>query len=122
MLSFASGSRIWAELHERAFRRLGAATRIVVLDNLREGVLAPDIYYASPCIAMFWRTTAWLPCLAAFATRIEKKRWRPGVGHAKKTPLKGKRFESLEEAQAYLDHWEQRCGGLREDLFIRASG
>ena len=33
-----------AELHERAFRRLGGATRIVVLDNLREGVLVPDIY------------------------------------------------------------------------------
>ena len=37
-------SPIWAELHERAFRRLGGATRIVVLDNLREGVLVPDIY------------------------------------------------------------------------------
>src|SRR5262249_8298072 len=30
-----------------------------------------------------------------------------GVGHAQKTPLKGKRFESLEEAQAYLDRWEK---------------
>jgi hypothetical protein len=30
-----------------------------------------------------------------------------------KTPLKGKRFESLEEAQAYLDHWEERWAGKR---------
>ena len=44
LLTFRSSSRIWAELHERAFRRLGGATRIVVLDNLREGVLVPDIY------------------------------------------------------------------------------
>jgi hypothetical protein len=44
LLSFRSSSRIWAELHERAFRRLGGVTRIVVLDNLREGVLVPDIY------------------------------------------------------------------------------
>ena len=29
-------------------------------------------------------------------------------GHAKRTPLKGLRFESLEEAPAYLDHWEER--------------
>lgn len=28
----------------RAFRRLGGASRVVVLDNLREGVLTPDIY------------------------------------------------------------------------------
>ena len=31
----------------------------------------------------------------------------------KKTPLKGLRFESLEEAQAYLDHWEQRWADTR---------
>ena len=36
-----------------------------------------------------------------------------GVGHAQKTPLKGLRFESLEEAQAYLDHWEQRWADTR---------
>ena len=41
LLTFRSSARIWAELHERAFRRLGGATRIVVLDNLREGVLVP---------------------------------------------------------------------------------
>ena len=36
--------RTWAELHEKAFRRLGGACRTVVLDNLSEGVLKPDIY------------------------------------------------------------------------------
>jgi hypothetical protein len=44
LLTFRSSSRIWAELHEKAFRRLGCSTRVVVLDNLREGVLVPDIY------------------------------------------------------------------------------
>jgi transposase len=44
LLAFRSSSRIWAELHEKAFRRLGGSTRVVVLDNLREGVLVPDIY------------------------------------------------------------------------------
>src|ERR1019366_5623423 len=34
-------------------------------------------------------------------------------GHAQKTPLKGLRFETLEEAQAYLDHWEQRWADTR---------
>jgi hypothetical protein len=36
-----------------------------------------------------------------------------GVGHAKRTPLKGLRFESLEQAQAYLDHWEERWADTR---------
>ena len=44
LLVFRSSTRIWAELHERAFRRLGGVTRLVVLDNLREGVLAADLY------------------------------------------------------------------------------
>jgi PAS domain S-box-containing protein len=44
LLSFDSSVRIWAEFHELAFRRLGGATRTIVLDNLREGVLKPDIY------------------------------------------------------------------------------
>ena len=44
LLTFRSSTQIWAELHEKAFRRLGGATRVVVLDNLREGVLTPDLY------------------------------------------------------------------------------
>ncbi len=44
LLVFQSGSRVWAELHEKAFSRLGGSPRVVVLDNLREGVLKPDIY------------------------------------------------------------------------------
>jgi hypothetical protein len=35
------------------------------------------------------------------------------VGHAKNTPLKGLRFESLQEAQTYLDHWETRWADTR---------
>jgi transposase len=44
LLIFRSTTQVWAELHQTAFRRLGGATRVVVLDNLREGVLTPDIY------------------------------------------------------------------------------
>ena len=44
LLTFQPSARIWAELHEQAFGRIGGSTQIVVLDNLREGVLKPDIY------------------------------------------------------------------------------
>src|SRR5438270_2863838 len=43
-LVFRSSTQVWAELHERAFRRLGGVPHVVVLDNLREGVLVPDFY------------------------------------------------------------------------------
>ena len=44
LLVWRSGAQIWAELHERAFRRLGGTVRVIVLDNLKERVLTPDIY------------------------------------------------------------------------------
>jgi transposase len=115
LLAFRSSARVWAELHEKAFRRLGGTTRIVVLDNLREGVLSTDIY--DPSLNPLYRdvlahygVTA-LPCTVRDPDR--KGKVESGVAHAQKTPLKGKKFESLEEAQAYLDHWEENWADKR---------
>src|SRR6266404_7787366 len=114
-LVFRSSTRIWAQLHERAFRRLGGATRLVVLDNLREGVLAPDIY--DPTLNPVYRDVLAHYGSVALTCRVRdpdrKGKVESGVGHAKKTPLKGQRFESLEEAQTYLDHWEERWADTR---------
>ena len=35
------------------------------------------------------------------------------VGHAQKTPLRGLRFERLDDGQTYLDRWEQRWADTR---------
>ncbi len=115
LLVFRSSSQVWAELHEKAFRRLTGVTRVVVLDNLREGVLTPDIY--DPTLNPLYRDVLRhygavpLPCRVADPDR--KGKVESGVGHAQKTPLKGLRFESLEDAQTYLDHWEARWADTR---------
>jgi transposase len=115
LLTFQSNTRTWAELHEKAFRRLGGATKTVVLDNLREGVLKADIY--DPVLNPLYRDVlahygaVALPCRAGDPDR--KGKVERGVGHAKNTPLKGQRFESLEEAQAYLDRWEAHWADTR---------
>jgi hypothetical protein len=44
---------------------------------------------------------------------LDKGKVESGVGHAQKTSLKGLRFESLEEAQGYLDRWEERWADTR---------
>ena len=115
LLTFRSSARIWAELHELAFRRLGGATHIVVLDNLREGVLVPDIY--DPALNPLYRDVLTHYGAVAMPCRIQdpdrKGKVESGIGHAQKTPLKGLRFESLEEAQAYLDRWEERWADTR---------
>lgn len=115
LLVFQSSTQTWAELHERAFRRLGGCTRVVVLDNLREGVLKPDIYdpTINPVYADMLRHygVVAMPCRVADPDR--KGKVESGVGHAQKTPLKGLRFESPQEAQAYLDHWEANWADTR---------
>jgi transposase len=115
LLSFHSSSRIWAELHETAFRRLGGVTKVIVLDNLGEGVLTPDIYdpAINPLFADLLRHygAVAMPCRVRDPDR--KGKVESSVGHAKKTPLKGQRFESLPEAQAHLDRWEERWADTR---------
>jgi len=115
LLIFQSSAQTWAELHEKAFRRLGGCTRVVVLDNLREGVLKPDIYdpTINPVYADMLRHygVVAMPCRVADPDR--KGKVESGVGHAQKTPLKGMRFESPEEAQTYLDQWEARWADTR---------
>ena len=115
LLVWRSSSRVWAELHEQAFRRLGGCPRVVVLDNLREGVIAPDIH--DPTLNPLFRDVLAHYGVVAMPCRIKdpdrKGKVESGVGHAQKTPLKGLRFESLEEAQSYLDRWEQRWADTR---------
>jgi transposase len=115
LLTFTSSARRWAELHEETFRRLGGAVATVVLDNLKEGVLTPDIY--DPTLNPLFRDVLThygavaLPCRVRHADR--KGKVESAVGHAQRTPLKGLRFESLEQAQVYLDRWEARWADTR---------
>lgn len=86
LLTFRFSSRIWAELHERAFRRLSGATRIVVLDNLREVVLVRDMY--DPALNPLYRDVlahkARWPCPAAFKIPTAKAKSNPALGMRRK--------------------------------------
>jgi len=110
LLVWQSSAQVWAELHERAFRRLGGTVRVIVLDNLKEGVLTPDIY--DPALNPLYRDVlahygvVALPCRVGDPDR--KGKVEAGIGHTQKTPLRGLRFETIEEAQAYLDRWDAR--------------
>jgi transposase len=115
LLVWQSSAQTWAELHERAFRRLGGTTRVVILDNLKEGVLTPDVY--DPALNPLYRDVLAhygviaLPCRVGDPDR--KGKVESGIGHTQKTPLRGMRFETLDEAQAYLDRWDARWADTR---------
>lgn len=88
ILTFHSSTRTWAELHEQAFRQLGSVTRTVVLDNLGEGVLKPDIY--DPAMNPLYRDVlahygaVALPCRVAI--RTGKARWNAAWGMPRTLP------------------------------------
>ncbi len=114
LLTEKSSTQIWAQMHEQSFRRLGGATATVVLDNLREGVLKPDIY--DPLLNPLYRDVlahygvVALPCRVRDPDR--KGKVESGIHHTQRA-LRGLRFESLADAQAWLDHWDERWADTR---------
>ena len=114
LLLFRSSTRRRAELHEETFRRLGGAVKVVILDNLREGVLTPDIF--DPTLNPLYRDVLAhygalaLPCRIRDPDR--KGKVESAIAHTQ-AALKGLRFETLEEAQAYLDRWDARWADTR---------
>lgn len=113
-LVWKSSAEVWARLHEEAFRHFGGAVATVVLDNLKEGVLSPDIY--DPALNPLFRDVlahygaVALPCRPRDPDR--KGKVERAAQHTARR-LRGMRFESLEAAQAYIDHWDARWADTR---------
>jgi len=110
-----SSSETWARLHEEAFRYFGGAVQYVVLDNLREGVLKPDIY--EPELNRLYAEVLKHYSAVADPARVRdpnrKGTVESAIQHTQATALKGKRFDSIEEQNEYLAHWEQNWAAKR---------
>jgi transposase len=110
-----SGQQEWAQLHEQAWRYFGGSARYVVLDNLKEGVLKPDLY--EPELNPVYAATLAHYEVVADPARVRdpnrKGTVENAIGHTQATALKGKRFESIEEQNAFLEHWESKWAATR---------
>lgn len=110
-----TSQEVWAKLHEEGFRALGGCPSYVVLDNLKEGVIRPDIYAPelNPVYAAMLAHYAVVadPCRVGDPNR--KGTVENAIGHTQTTALKGRKFESIEAQNAWLAHWEERWAALR---------
>ena len=110
-----SSTEIWCRLHEEAFAYFGGATQTIRLDNLKEGVLKPDIWdpQLNPLYAKMLEHygVVALPC-RPYAPDLKGK-VEAAVGYTQKTALRGKRFESIEEENAHLAQWNEHCAATR---------
>lgn len=110
-----SSQQVWAELHEQAWRYFGGSTRYVVLDNLKEGVLKPDLY--EPELNPVYAATLAHYEVVADPARVRdpnrKGTVEHAIGHTQSTALKGRRFETIEEQNVFLEHWEVKWAASR---------
>ena len=106
---------IWARLHEEAWRSFGGCCQYVVLDNLKEGVLRPDIYEPelNPVYAAILKHYGVVadPCRVGDPDR--KGTVENAIQHTQGTALKGRKFDSIEDQNAWLAHWEERWAAPR---------
>jgi transposase len=105
----------WARLHEEAFRSFGGSVSYVVLDNLKQGVIKPDLYepQLNPVYAAVLAHYGAIadPCRVRDPDR--KGAVENAIQHTQNTALKGPRFESIEAQNQWLAHWEERWAAPR---------
>ena len=110
-----SSQRVWAELHERALRYFGGCPQYVVLDNLKEGVITPDLY--EPELNKVYAATLAHYGVVADPARVRdpnrKGTVENAIGHTQATALKGRRFDSIEAQNEFLAHWERNWAAKR---------
>ena len=107
--------QMWARLHEEAFRALSGVTTYVVLDNLKQGVIKPDLYepQLNPVYAAMLAHHGAVADVARIEDPDRKGAVEKAIQHTQDTALKGRRFESIEEQNAWLSHWEERWAAPR---------
>ena len=110
-----SGQQEWAQLHEQAWAYFGGSCRYVVLDNLKEGVLKPDLYepQLNPVYAAMLAHYEVVADPARVRDPNRKGSVENAIGHTQATALKGKRFETIEEQNTYLENWETKWAASR---------
>jgi len=108
-----SSHQVWAELHERAFRHFGGCPQYVVLDNLKEGVLKPDLYEPELNKATTLEHYGVVADPARVRDPNRKGAVEHAIGHTQATALKGRRFESIEAQNEFLAHWEKNWAAKR---------
>jgi len=110
-----SSQETWARLHEQAWRYFGGSCRYVVLDNLKEGVIKPDLY--EPELNAVYAATLVHYGVVADPARVldpnRKGTVENAIGHTQATALKGRRFDSIEAQNEHLEHWEKKWAAPR---------
>lgn len=114
-LVWRQDTETWIRCHEHGFRFFNGVTQTVKLDNLKAGVIKPDIYdpALNETYAAYARHAGFVPLPCQPYQPNQKGRVEHDVGYTKSNGLAGKRFESLEEGNAALRSWNKHWASTR---------
>jgi transposase/5S rRNA maturation endonuclease (ribonuclease M5) len=112
---WTSSQETWARLHEEAFRYFGGSVQYVVLDNLKEGVIKPDIYEPelNPIYAAMLDHYGVMADPARIRDPNRKGTVESAIQHTQDTALKARQFESIQAQNQWLMHWEETWAAKR---------
>jgi transposase/5S rRNA maturation endonuclease (ribonuclease M5) len=110
-----SSKETWCRLHEEAFRYFSGCPQYVTLDNLKEGVIKPDIYEPdlNPLYAAMLKHYDVVADPARVGDPNRKGTVENAINYTQTTALKGRKFESIEAQNEWLLHWEDRWAARR---------
>lgn len=100
---------------ENAFRSFGGTTKIIVIDNLKAGVIKADLYDPdlNPKLKDF--AAHYNCCILPSRARTPRHKGKVenGIKYIQNNALKGKRFKSLQALNEYLRYWEMNVADQR---------
>jgi hypothetical protein len=102
-------------LHERAFRDLGGVPRVVRHDNLKAAVVRACLYDpdVNPVYEAFAKHWGFTPLPTRPRNPEENGKQERSGGYVKDNALKGRRFDSLEDLNAFLRRWNRTVARVR---------
>jgi transposase len=110
-----SSKETWCRLHEEAFRYFSGCPQYVTLDNLKEGVIKPDIYEPdlNPLYAAMLKHYEAVADPARVGDPDRKGTVENAIKYTQDTGLKGRKYESIEAQNEWLMHWEAHWASRR---------
>ena len=105
----------WLRCHQRAFEFFGATPARLIIDNPKCAIIKAVLHETEVQRAYGELAQGYGflidPCPPADPQK--KGAVESAIGHTQATALRGKRFESLEEQNEFLEHWETRWAAPR---------
>lgn len=113
--SYTQSAESFIRALENAFRYFGGVPDSIVIDNLKAGVIKPCIYdpELNPKLRAFAEHYGTCVLPSKVATPRHKGKVESSVKYVQNNALKGRKFNSIQEQNDFLLHWEKNIADTR---------